>query len=122
MTRHFDFRDDGDEPRRRICDDLAYVVLRIEPAITLAVVGALRWIGRFASHDCLIAPAADFRELGILRDLEPPALIVGEMPVKAVELMNREEIEVFLDELLRHEVARRIEMRASPGEAGCVLD
>src|SRR5438876_11006805 len=44
------------------------------------------------------------------------------MPVEAVQLMEREQVDVFLDEFLRHERARHVEMRAAPWEARHVLD
>src|SRR5439155_13798283 len=60
--------------------------------------------------------------LRVLLDLDAPALVLGEMPVEDVELVEREEIEVFENELLRHEVAADIEMAPAPTEARTVFD
>src|SRR5205809_315663 len=58
----------------------------------------------------------------VLLDLDAPPLVVGEVPVKAVQLMERQQIDELLHELPGHEVARRIKMSAAPGEPGDVLD
>ena len=39
-----------------------------------------------------------------------------------VELMQREEIDMFEDELLRHEMAAHVEMAPAPAEGRAVLD
>ncbi len=44
------------------------------------------------------------------------------MPVKDVELVERQEIEVLEDELLRHEVAANIEVAPTPAEARTIFD
>src|SRR4051812_22540780 len=44
------------------------------------------------------------------------------MPVERVELMEREEIDVLLHELLRHEMPRDVEVHAAPLEARAVDD
>ena len=74
------------------------------------------------SDERLLAPRADLGEPRILLDLDAPALVIGEMPVEAVHLMEREEVDVLLHELLRHEVPGDIEVRAAPREARAIRD
>ena len=70
----------------------------------------------------LDAPRADLRELGMRADREAEALIVGQVPVKDVEAIEREQIDVALDELLREEVARHVEVHGAHAMSRCVVD
>ena len=45
------------------------------------------------------APGADLGQARVLRDLEPPALVVGQMPAEHVELVQRHPVDVAQDEL-----------------------
>ena len=119
MPRHLDLGDDGDEAGLGIRDDLPGIVLRIEPAVTLAV--ELRVPARTADQRFL-PPSANLGQPRILLDLEPPALVLGKVPVEDVELVEGQEVDVLLHELLRHEVARDIEMAASPSEPRTIFD
>src|SRR5207244_8332160 len=75
-----------------------------------------------STDERLTAPRAHLRETRVLLDLEAPPLVVGQVPVEAVELMERREIDVLLHELLRHEVTGHVEVDAPPREPGRVLD
>jgi len=44
------------------------------------------------------------------------------MPVEAVHLVEREQVDELLDELLRLEMARDVEVSAAPGEPRRVFD
>ena len=94
MAGHFDFRHDGHEARRRIRHDFPHVVLRIEAAVLDAVVfslGRLRsTVADVMADQRLGAPRADVRQLRILLDLEPPALVIREVPMEPVHLVNGE--------------------------------
>ena len=124
VAGHLDFRDDGNEARLRVRDDFTDVVLRVEPAVRNVVVHPLRRVGIAALHadERLAAPGTDRREQRILLDLDAPPLIVREVPVEPIQLMERQEVDVLLDEFLRHERARHVEMRAAPLEARHVFD
>src|SRR5690349_3109848 len=114
MAGHLDLRHNGDEAIARVRDDLPYIVLRVEASVTLVVENVRGGITLRPSDEGSIAPCADLGEPRILLDLDAPALVVGEMPVECVHLMKREEIDVLLHELLRHEMARDIEVRSAP--------
>src|SRR5262245_29155645 len=66
--------------------------------------------------DGLRPPRADLREPRILLDLAAPSLVLGEVPVERVDLLQRNEIDVLLHELLRHEVTTDIQVGATPCE------
>src|SRR5690606_20996148 len=74
VTRHVDLRDDGDVARRRMRDDVTYVLFRVEAAVTprLAGFGIDVFGGGGAGGH---APRADLRELRIRVDGDAPALV-----------------------------------------------
>ena len=45
------------------------------------------------------APPADLVQLRILPDLEPPRLVIGQMPLQRVELVQGHGVDEALDEL-----------------------
>src|SRR5512143_4164895 len=122
MARHLDLGHDGDEALACVGDDLSNVVLGVEAAVPLGVVDVRGGVVLRPADERAVAPRADFRQPRILLDLDAPALIIGEMPVKGVQLMEREEIDVLLYELLRHEMARDVQVCAAPLESRTILD
>jgi len=69
------------------------ILLRVEPAVRCLLAGLL--LGAGIPVDVLVihAPCTDVGEFRILHDLDPPTLIVGEMPVKDVHFMHCEVID-----------------------------
>jgi hypothetical protein len=70
----------------------------------------------------LAAPSPDFGEARVLLDLEAPTLVLTEVPVEAVQLVQREQVDELLHEGKRHEVPAAVEHRAAPPEARLVLN
>ena len=70
----------------------------------------------------LLAPGPDFREPGILVDLDAPALVLGQVPVEHVLLVHRHQVDELHDLLLREEEAAAVEQRAPVPEGGFILD
>src|SRR2546427_7328202 len=99
MARHLDLRHDRHEARACVGDDLADIVLRIEATVRLAVEAPRGRVLVLSTDERLTAPRAHLGETRVLLDLEAPPLVVGQVPVEAVELMERREIEVLLHEL-----------------------
>ena len=62
------------------------------------------------------APRTDFGEPRAAADLDPPALVVGQMPVQRVVLVQRHQVDQSLDERHREKVARHVEVQAAPGK------
>src|ERR1039457_6775064 len=83
MSGHFDFGNDRDMPGGSVGDNVADLILRIKTTIFPAV--------------SVVAPGADFSQFGIFFDLDPPALVLCQVPMECVELMKRHEIEKPFD-------------------------
>src|SRR5882672_4609943 len=64
----------------------------------------------------------DVGEAGIFPDLEPPALVVRQVPVQDVQLGARHAVEEAFDFLGLLKMARRIEHDAAPVKSGTVRD
>jgi len=93
-----------------------------------AVVGELR---RVAVHLADHEPEADDRrdplradlgEARVLLDLEPPPLVVGQVPVEGVQLVEREQVDVALDHFRSEKMTGYVEVQSPPAEAGLVFD
>ena len=54
--------------------------------------------------------------------LNPPPLVVREMPMEAVELVDGHDIQVLLDFIHREEMAGHIQVQAAPDEPGGIFD
>src|SRR5207249_11156127 len=116
MARHLDLRHDGDEPRLRVRDQLRDVILGVKAAMRLAVEAPLGRVTVGAPDDRLMPPRAYLGEAWVLTDLDTPPLVIGQVQVQPVELMERGEIDDLLHELLRHEVARDVQVDPPPAE------
>jgi hypothetical protein len=90
--------------------------------VPLPVVRVLGGVAIRPADECLLPPRADLGEARVLLDLDPPPLVLGEVPVERVHFVEREEVDVLLHELLRHEVTRDVEVPPAPAEAWDVLD
>ena len=101
MAGDVDLRDHGDPVRRRVGDDPRVVGVRVEAALAAAD------LGRGAGH----------RQLRPGVDLQPPALVVGQVQVQDVELVERGEVDEAQDVVDAEEVARDVEHDAAPGVA-----
>src|SRR2546422_7617915 len=85
MARHLDLRHDRHEARACVGDDLADIVLRIEATVRLAVEAPRGRVLVLSTDERLTAPRAHLRETRVLLDLEAPPLVVGQVPVEAVD-------------------------------------
>mmetsp|Transcript_22314 Transcript_22314/g.47523 ORF Transcript_22314/g.47523 Transcript_22314/m.47523 type:complete len:229 (+) Transcript_22314:741-1427(+) len=104
MARDVNLRQDLDVQRCSIGDN----VLDLLGCVSLRDTG-----GVLGSH---------FHKEWILLDREPPALVIGEMPVEAVQLEGRHGVEKLLHLPSREEVTTHVEMDATPTEARLILD
>ncbi len=111
VAGHLDLGDDRHEARRRVRNEFAHLGLRVEAAVRRGIAGAGG-----------LAPGADARELRILENLEPPALVVGQVPVQDVQLVQRHPVDKLPDELGRLVMPRGIEHEPAPGEARRIRD
>jgi hypothetical protein len=122
VTGQVDLRDHGDPALGGVGDDLAQVVLGVEPAVPLTVVLELGLVvGHLADHR-LVPPGADLGEPRVRVDLDPPALVVGEVQVQHVQPVQGDHVDHLEDEVLRHEVPRDVEHHPAPAEPRRVRD
>ena len=112
-----DLGDDGDAQFVRVCDDVPDLVLGVVSAVADAVV-ALPVLGDHRA----VAEGADLREFGIALELDAPALVLGQMPVEAVELVHRHDVEVAFHFRYAEEMASAVEVRTPVAEARRILD
>ena len=101
----------------RIRHDVADLVLRIITAVGRIVVV----VPLLADHGFL-ADAAHGRQLRVLFDFDAPPLVVGQVPVEAVELVDRHHVEVAFHLFDRKEMARHVEVHAPVSETRGILD
>jgi hypothetical protein len=113
-----DFGHDGDEPRGGVRHDLSDVLLRVVAAVPHPVVlaGGLPGVSDQGGGP----PRSDLDQPRVALNLQPPALVVGEVQVQDVELVQREQVDEAQHELLGHEVSCHVEHRAAPAEPGGV--
>ena len=112
-----DLRDDGDVALGGIGHDLAHLLLGVEAAVADAVVGV-----EVLADAGSVAPGTHFRELGVLFDLHAPALVLGEVPVEAVEFVGGGDVDIALGLLDAPEVTAGIQVDAAVVEARGVQD
>ena len=112
MPRKIDFRHYGDAALIRIGNDVADLVLGVEAAVAYAVVA----VPVVAYHGA-VAPGADFGKARILVDLYAPALVFGEVPVEAVELVDGHRVQYLLDLILAEEVPAAVQHQAAVAKA-----
>ena len=123
MAGEVHLRDDGDAELGRIFDHVAHLFLGVETAMALAVEAELlRLEAALVADDGLRAPCSDFGEERVGLDLGAPALVLGEVPVEAVELEGSHHVEDLLDLVHREEVAAAVQMHSAICEARFVLD
>ena len=112
-----DLGDDGDVALGGIGHDLAHLVLGVEAAVADAVVGV-----EVLADAGSVAPGTHFRELGVLFDLHAPALVLGEVPVEAVEFVGGGDVDIALGLLDAPEMAAGIQVDAAVVETRGVQD
>jgi hypothetical protein len=122
VSGHLDLRHDRHMPVGGIPHDLSHVVLGVEARMRDAGESALLWIGRARREHAVPARRADPGELRVPPDLDPPALVIGEMPVEDVQLVQSEEVDVLEHGLPRHEVPADVQVAAAPIKTRRVLD
>ncbi|MNL21291.1 hypothetical protein D3C87_1425740 [compost metagenome] len=116
MSGDVDLRHHDDVAGRCIGDDVAHLILGVETAIETWTAG--RGVDVLLSRRARVdAPSADLGQLRIASDLQPPGLVVGQVPMEDVELVQGHPIDEALDELGRLIVAGGIQHDAAPAEA-----
>src|SRR5689334_21085094 len=96
MARHFDLGNDRDVTGLSIGNHPLNVLLGVVTSI--ASTRAPGWARlRIQPKPDAIAPSPDLGQTRVALDLDPPTLVIREMPVKCVQLMQRHQIQETLD-------------------------
>ena len=116
MARHLDLGNDRDETVGRIAHDFPRLVLRIESAVRHRVVR------RGRVQIATVAERAYARQLRIFLDLDPPALILRQVPVEAIDLVHGQNVDELLDVVHREKVPAHVEHTSAVSEIRLIGD
>ena len=116
VAGEFNFWNHRDVARSRVGHDFTHLVLGVESAVARAV-KALIAVGTDLRG---IAPGSDLGEARVALDFDAPALVLGEVPVKAVHFVLRHQVEVALDEFNVKKVAADVQMHSAVGKSRLV--
>ena len=124
MTRHFDFRNDGDATLGSIFHQVAEFILGI--VTTLGTLAALLQIlvatGIPVFPQLTRTPGCKVVESRIALDFNAPSCSISQMDMETVELILRHHINLFLEEGDREIMTRNIEHQATPLVGRCIHD
>ena len=124
MTRHFDFRNDGDATLGSIFHQVAEFILGI--VTTLGTLAALLQIlvaiGIPVFPQLTRTPGGKVVESRITLDFNAPSGSIGQMDMETVELILRHHINLLLEEGNREEMTGNIEHQATPLVGRCIYD
>ncbi len=121
VSRNLDLGNDGNMALSGIFDDFAGLLLGVESVHRHPVGNPAVGVPSRPRHrvGAVIAHPGEF---GILLDLNPPALIVGKMPVEGVDLVHRQQVEDGLDLIHRPEMAAAVEHHPAVIERRSIFD
>ena len=75
---------------------------------------------KVSSNDRLRPFRADLGQLWIFLDLDPPTLVVRQVPVKVVELILRHQVDVLFNKLDRHKMPTDVEVHTAVTKTGTI--
>ena len=116
VTGQVDFWNYRDVTFGSVAHNVATLLLGVESTVRATVVFA----GVVTDHG-LSALTPHRSEARVALNFNAPALIVGEMPVKAVDVVQSEQIDEAFHAVDRHEVARHVEFHTPVAEARCIV-
>lgn len=124
VSRKLDLGNDRDEAAGGVFDHIADLVLRVEPSVRRLVIaaGLVVLAARVLADQRAGAHRTDARKFGIFHDLDPPALVIGQMPVENIHLVQGEQVQHTLHLLHRKEMPRDIEHHPAVAHPRTVLD
>ena len=124
MTRHLDFRNDGDATLGSIFHQVAEFILGIVTTLgTLtALLQILVAIGIPVFPQFTRTPGCKVVESRITLDFDAPSGSIGQMDMETVELVFRHHINLLLEEGDREEMTGNIEHQTAPLVGRCIHD
>src|SRR5258706_15243489 len=118
MSRQFDLGKNGNISFLCISNNLFDLGLCIITSIFHSVIS----FPRVAANDGSISPGANLCKLWIFFYFNPPSLVLRQMPVKSIELVQGEIINIFFDEGYREEMTTHIEVHSPISKPGRIDD
>ena len=112
MARHVNFGNNRHIPLGGILHQFAYFLLGVKSAVRLTVVRL-----RVASHHRLFSLRTHRSQPRVFLDFNAPALVVGQVPVKAVQPVQRQHVDEAAYRVGRHEVPCHVQVSASVAKA-----
>ncbi len=116
MTRHINFWNDRDAPITRIPYDLLHFILSIEAAVFHIIGSRPRIKGK--SQDRSRTRRTQSSQIRKLFDFDPPPRVVTQVPVKIVELVQRQQIDISLHICHGKKMPADVEVHSPIGESG----
>jgi hypothetical protein len=108
MSRHFDFRNDGNAAELGVFHEIAQFRLGVKALIGFGFVVFGRETRAFTG------------KFGVFFDFHAPALVVGEMEVEYVHFIEGEVVDGFFEVFDGLEGAGAVEHESAPGESGLI--
>ena len=99
---------------------LAHLFLRVEERPIL-LIGPIRAVLQI-SEIGVFARSTNGGEFGIFLDFQTPTLVVGDMPVEAIELIVGHHVEYFLNLINIEEMTRNVEHKTAIAKARTIRD
>ena len=116
MAGELNFGNHRDVARRRVGHDFAYLVLGVESAVARTVEALIAIRADLRG----IAPGSDVGKARVALDFDAPALVLGEVPVKAIHFVFGHQVEVALHEFHIKKVAADVQVHSPVGKGGLV--
>ena len=117
MSGKVDFRNYGNAE----ISSISHYILDFFLCIESAIAGVVEFIPILADHGA-VSPRAHFGKLRIFLDLDSPSLVLGKMPVEAVQFISSHDIEISLHLIDIEEMTCHVEMHSAVCESWLVLD
>ena len=95
MARHFNLRNDGNETLAGVLHNVFHFFLGVISAVFLAV----KFTGGTAemSSNSLLTPSGYFLQFWVFFNLNAPALVFGQVPVKAIDFISGQHVDEGFD-------------------------
>ena len=121
MPRHLDLGNDVDIAVGGITKHFAHIVRRIEHPLAIRL-SVIFLTGPGMPDDSLGTHGTDLGKPRIFTDRQPPTLIIGQMPMKRIDLMQRKDVDITLHLLHAAEMTANVEHHTPIGKKGLILD
>ena len=117
VARKVNLRDHHNAQLAGVGDNVLHLLLSVVATVADAVITA-----PILLDDSTVSERSYLGELRVLLDFNPPTLVISQMPMEAVELVKRHDVQILLDFLDGEEMPRAVKVHASVAEARLVLD